>query len=97
MKYFVALLTFVFATAQAADRHDLDFTAQPEHPIKTVQWVVMEDVSEVCQGFAPIKDKTYVACARFNKDICIVYTKPNLSLSVLGHEMRHCFEGQWHR
>jgi hypothetical protein len=27
----------------------------------------------------------------------VVYTKPNLTLAELGHEMRHCFEGHWHR
>lgn len=97
MKYFVTLIMLFCATAQAAGKHDLEFSALAEHPVKQVQWIVADNVDSVCQGFAPAPGKTYAACTRFNREVCIVYTAPNLSLSVLGHEMRHCFEGQWHK
>lgn len=101
MKYLVILsLVGLVGCASAPPpqltKHDLAFTAQATHTPKRVEWIVMEDVSSVCQGFAPIKEKEYIACARFNNQVCKVYTKPNLTLSILGHEMRHCFEGHWH-
>jgi hypothetical protein len=39
-----------------------------------------------------------VACAvRFSGGrTCVIYTAKKLSLAVLGHEVRHCFEGAWH-
>ena len=97
MKYFLILLTFAFTSVQASGKHDLEFTAQPVQPIKIVQWIVTENLEEVCQGHAPIKDRKYIACTRFNNERCIVYTRPDLTLSILGHEMRHCFEGHWHK
>jgi len=102
MKYFamLALVSLVgCATAQSqVGKHDLEFTAQPVYPVKRVEWVVTERVDEVCQGMAPINsNKRYIACAKFNNTSCVVYTKPNLTLAQLGHEMRHCFEGHWHR
>ncbi len=101
MKYFAILLLVVTsACAQAqpqAGKHDLDFTALPVHQVKRVEWIVTDRVDEVCQGFAPLSaNKKYIACTKFNDQVCIVYTKPNLTLSQLGHEMRHCFEGHWH-
>jgi len=55
-------------------------------------------VDEMCQGLAPLSNgQKYIACTRFNDTACVVYTKPNLTLAELGHEMRHCFEGHWHR
>ena len=103
MKYFLLLsLVSLFGCASAqpsqAGRDDMDFTAWPQHQIKRVEWIVTERVDEMCQGFAPLSNnKKYVACTKFNDNACIVYTKPNLTLSQLGHEMRHCFEGHWHK
>ena len=92
----VSLVGCATAPAPVVDRHDLEFTALPVHKPKRVEWIVVDDVSKVCQGHAPIKGKEYIACARFNDHVCKVYTKSKLTLSILGHEMRHCFEGHWH-
>ena len=55
MKYIVFLVLAVFvagANAQSqAGKHDLDFTAQPVHQVKRVEWIVTDRVDEVCQGF----------------------------------------------
>lgn len=104
MKYFAILLLAVTnACAQTqpqpqAGRDDLTFTAWPQHQVKRVEWVVTERVNEICQGMAQLTNgEKYIACTKFNDTMCVVYTKPNLTLSQLGHEMRHCFEGHWHR
>jgi hypothetical protein len=100
VRYLVILLLVVsnvYAQNQAG-KHDLDFTALPVHQAKRVEWIVTERVDEVCQGLAPLSNgHKYIACTKFNDNACIVYTKPNLTLAELGHEMRHCFEGHWHR
>ena len=104
MKYFAILfLMLTSACAQTqpqpqVGKHDLDFTAWPVHQVKRVEWIVTERVDEVCQGLAPLSNRQkYIACTKFNDTACVVYTKPNLTLAELGHEMRHCFEGHWHR
>jgi hypothetical protein len=101
MKYLVVLflaVTNVWAQPQPRPgQHDLAFTALPVYPVKRVQWIVTDRVDELCQGFAPLSHgRKYIACTKFNDSVCIVYTRPNLTLSELGHEMRHCFEGHWH-
>jgi hypothetical protein len=37
-------------------------------------------------------------CARWSseKKECIIFVRPNASNVVIGHEMRHCFEGSFH-
>ena len=102
MKYLAILLLMVTSacaqTQSQAGKHDLDFTAWPVHQVKRVEWIVTERVDEMCQGLAPLSNgRKYVACTKFNDTSCVVYTKPNLTLAELGHEMRHCFEGHWHR
>jgi hypothetical protein len=100
VKYLVVLLLVVgnaYAQNQAG-KYDLDFTALPVHQPKRVEWIVTERVDEVCQGLAPLSNgQKYIACTKFNDTACVVYTKPNLTLAELGHEMRHCFEGHWHQ
>ena len=98
MKYFVILLLVVSNAYAQVGKHDLEFTAQPVHQTKRVEWIVTERLDEICQGFAPLNNgHKYIACTKFSDSVCIVYTKPDLTLAQLGHEMRHCFEGHWHR
>ena len=86
------------ALAQPAGKHDLEFTAQGNYPVKRVEWIVVDDIDTVCKGFAPLMEgRRYVGCTFFNSTSCRVYTDRNTSLSVLGHEIRHCFEGQRHK
>jgi hypothetical protein len=30
-------------------------------------------------------------------DVCTVYTPSQVNLVMLGHEVRHCFQGAWHK
>ena len=65
-------------------------------------WEVREDVGDYClstqkrlgksQGAAPL------ACAIWTASLneCKVVTGPNPNHVVLGHEVRHCFEGNFH-
>ena len=60
----VSLVGCATAPTPLADRHDLEFTAQPVHKPKRVEWIVVEDVTAVCQGNSLInKGKEYI-CRR---------------------------------
>lgn len=40
-----------------------------------------------------------IACATYTKDgtFCEIVMQPDASNEDLGHEARHCFDGNWHR
>ena len=104
MKYLVALLAVWSFSAGASGSHDLEFTAKERYDDVTVAWIVSDDVTQTCNmamalSGAKVKyNKNILACAvvyRASKT-CVIYTAQKLTLAVLGHELRHCFEGAWH-
>lgn len=38
-----------------------------------------------------------VACATLGEAVCKIIAQPTADDDVLGHEVRHCFDGTWHR
>ncbi len=66
-----------------------------------IRWNIVKDPDETCKklnrdGFK--RDGAILACAVSDETmkVCNIYTKNILSLAVLGHEVRHCFEKDWH-
>ena len=65
-------------------------------------WEVREDVGEYCQKkqskAGNLQLVQPIACAVWVKATseCKVITGPNPNHLVLGHEVRHCFEGHFH-
>ncbi len=74
--------------------------ASPTHQM--VEWRKVEDVDAVCRSIAPrkqVKDGQVVnGCAQqfVLTNGCVIYTAYGPSYEVLGHELRHCFEGEFH-
>lgn len=69
-----------------------------------MRWEVRQDVVEYCAGATGLgKERAYitppVACAIWSvaAQTCTVVTGPVVTHVALGHEMRHCFEGHFHR
>ena len=65
-------------------------------------WEVREDVGDYCkqaQKKAGTSNAPPIACAVWvaSSNQCKVITGPNPNHVVLGHEVRHCFEGHFHR
>ena len=64
-------------------------------------WEVRQDVSEYCKSQSkgsPLQLVEPIACAVWTKTTneCKIITGPNPNHLVLGHEVRHCFEGHFH-
>jgi hypothetical protein len=92
-------------SAQASGSHDLPFTAQTQYSEMRINWIVSKDIVQTCNMLFALSSKgqakynnNIVACATRSKSAgtCDIYTAENLTLAVLGHEIRHCFEGGWH-
>ena len=63
-----------------------------------VMWEVVDDVDGHCKK---LNDKipkvlTVYGCAQPAKTWCKIYTGKTTTMATLGHELRHCFEGNWH-
>jgi hypothetical protein len=78
-------------------------TARVMNEVK-VRWEVRENVAAVCSGAAKLSPTTAwmtppVACAMWNVATkeCVIITGRQVSHVELGHELRHCFEGNFHR
>jgi hypothetical protein len=69
-----------------------------------VRWEVRENVAEVCGRAAQLSPTQAwmtppLACAMWNvaSKECVIITGKKVSHVALGHELRHCFEGNFHR
>ena len=69
-----------------------------------VRWEVRENVTEVCSRAAKLSPTQAwmtppLACAMWNvaSKECVIITGKKVSHVELGHELRHCFEGNFHR
>ena len=101
---FAVFLMVISMQATASGRYDLDFEAQERYEDVRIAWYVVQDVPQTCAMAGALKgartryNPNIIACAvRFlDGRACVIYTAKRLSLAVLGHEVRHCFEGAWH-
>jgi hypothetical protein len=101
---FATILAMASLTACASGSYDLEFEAQDKYEDVHMAWYVVKDVPQTCAMAGALKgakvqyNQKIIACAvLFRKsNACVIYTAKKLSLAVLGHEVRHCFEGAWH-
>ncbi len=67
----------------------------------TLNWLITDDVIKTCSeeskkrgisnfGYNP------TACAFWNGNVCTIITKKNPTMHDVGHEVRHCFQFNWH-
>ena len=70
-----------------------------------VAWMRVDDVQRVCQGLSGRKEFfTVLGCSRWSAERrrCEIYAPEPRSerdvqrFATLGHELMHCFEGNWH-
>jgi len=77
------------------------FHGNPKAPVMAITWIAVDDPTSECKRLLP-KDQAFhpvvAACASwdFEKRKCTIVTGKPTSHQVLGHEVRHCFEGAFH-
>ena len=104
MKSFAYIALIVLsgcATSQispvATPSYNIQFEAKSNLPEKNIRWVVVEDISSFCQAkMSQMENKRLLACSEYTNKSCTIYTGRTTDMAQLGHELRHCFEGQWH-
>jgi hypothetical protein len=86
------------STMASAQSYNIQFEASPNLPEKSIRWVVIDDISRFCQSKVPlVGNQRMLACSEYNNYTCTIYTGRTTDMAIVGHEIRHCFEGQWHR
>lgn len=70
--------------------------------VSTIRWMTVDNVQAACEkesrnrglgGFG----YTVLACSFFSADQCTIITGKKTSMHQLGHEVRHCFQENWHK
>jgi len=107
LKYMLILSALVVSTTYA---HAVEktFSAKKNFTNQTtITWEHFNNVQKACnsvshkKGYSGFNDKLE-ACSFWepNEDgsnSCLIFTKENVSLNTIGHEVRHCFQGNWHK
>lgn len=101
----VVLILALISTVAHADWH-ADPTANFDASKLTteqssISWRRVDDVKGACTALAKSKGlnitfKDPNACSWYNKTQCIIITGKKTTIEHLGHEVRHCFQGEWH-
>ena len=104
------LILFMLSTpvvALAQDRRyasltsaDEAFLANPKETPSVIRWVVVPDPDAECRGlqgdiYRSNRNGNIRGCAKWTNKACTI-TGVETSHAILGHELRHCFEGKFH-
>lgn len=99
---FILILSISHAYAEDWRNPDAPFDASKNSDVKKeISWHVVPDIQNTCEkehvkrGF---KKPTWRvdACSFWKGNRCDIYTKLNPTLHDLGHELRHCYQGNYH-
>ena len=72
----------------------------------SVEWIQVKDIQKTCDELSQEKvNKKFgyavEACSTWDEESdgsysCKIYTEKKTNIATLGHEMKHCFQGNWH-
>jgi len=108
MKKALVLALAVFATTVNADWSDPQepFDASNRVADKmTIEWVISNDIQATCEAESRKRGNNgfgfpLTACSFWTKQptgyVCTIYTKKRPTTFTMGHEVRHCFQGNYH-
>jgi len=106
--YRSAFLMIAFVCCNTAVAKDWD---DPKAPFSvknnftdrsTIHWIAVDDVQKACEkeshnrGYGGF-NIAVMACSFYKGDQCTVITKKTTNMHTLGHEVRHCFQADWHK
>ena len=96
MKRLLCLLLSVSLPVWSAPQHNITFEAKENLPEVSIRWVVVSNADEVCRFYGVQAKRNVAACSIYDGKKCLIITNRTVDMAVIGHEMRHCFEGRWH-
>ena len=67
----------------------------------SITWLPVDNVQRVCEAESRKRGNngfgfSFEACSFWEGNSCTVITKKRPNMHTLGHEMRHCYQGNWH-
>ena len=78
---------------------DVPFVQNDMKRTITITWITSNDITVDCvDAGLPYRYAGYLGCATVTADgeTCTIYTNKHTSHEILGHEIRHCFQGNFH-
>lgn len=68
---------------------------------RQITWMIRDDVAVYCAGLVGLRETIYMkplACAKWSEfeKKCTIVTSSETTHTILGHELRHCFQGHFH-
>lgn len=107
MKKLIAILALGFITNSfAGDDPYLSATETYDATPKVTQtskitWITVDNVLDACRKKSEElgAKNNFInprACSFWTKEFCVVITSKTPKLGSLEHEIRHCFQGNWH-
>jgi len=88
-----------YASRTSADEA---FVANPKDSPSMIKWLVVADPDAECRAAGKMKNEfvekrgVIRACAVYTSKTCTIITGLETSHAIIGHELRHCFEGRFH-
>lgn len=78
-------------------------TKENEHQTMLITWKTVDNIQNVCKeehkkrGFGAF-NYAVDACSFWNNatKTCTIYTRKTPTMHDIGHEIRHCYQGNWH-
>ena len=64
-----------------------------------VTWTTVDNIDETCRSMGsadPGLFRRINGCVEYTRYTCRIFTAKITSMEILGHELRHCFEGKFH-
>jgi hypothetical protein len=105
LKTLVFSVIFLSTTVNASDWDDptASFDAKQNFTdTSTIKWVVVDNVQSACEKES--RDRGYggfgikvQACSFYKGDQCTIITGKKTNMHQVGHEVRHCFQANWHK
>jgi hypothetical protein len=98
MKTFLITILLALTSNAYSQSYNIQFEPKTDYTEKNIRWVVLDDISAFCSAKMNLTTgQRILACSEYNNRMCIIYTGRTTDMAQVGHEIRHCFEGQWHR
>ena len=107
MKTKLLVASLLFASISHAQAYKDDPTAQFDTASnyttqRTITWITVDNVQKACE--AESRKRGYngfgfgvQACSFYKGDQCTIITGKKTTMHSVGHEVRHCFQADWHK